>query len=215
MVGDKLLSDLRKAKNVVIPAGVLEIRDFWFMNSNIESVTIPKSVRKIGFDAFYQCDHLERIYVEDRCEAGFCSTGVTDPTKIFPQPETMVGSMRVWDLRERKDVVIPGGVERIGNHWFWGSGVESVTIPASVREIEIEAFCQCRRLKKVIFAEGSRLERIGVACFCGSGIEELAFPSALKELGADAFYNCNSLKTIRMEREHEVNLMNAGLSDSV
>ena len=43
--------------------------------------------------------------------------------------------MRAWDLRNCKEAVIPEGAERIGNHWFWGSEVKSVVIPASVREI--------------------------------------------------------------------------------
>ena len=46
-----------------------------------------------------------------------------------------------------KDVVIPEGIEKIGNHWFWGSGIESVTVPASVREIETNAFYKCKSLK--------------------------------------------------------------------
>ena len=46
-----------------------------------------------------------------------------------------------------KDVVIPEGIEKIGNHWFWGSGIESVTVPASVREIGPDAFYKCKSLK--------------------------------------------------------------------
>ena len=55
MVGDKLLSDLRKAKNVVVPAGVREIGDFWFMNNEIESATILARLKKLGPFAFYGC----------------------------------------------------------------------------------------------------------------------------------------------------------------
>lgn len=63
--------------------------------------------------------------------------------------------MKVWDLKELKDVAIPNGVEKIGNHWFWGSDVERVTIPASAREIGAQAFCDCMKLKKITFAENS------------------------------------------------------------
>lgn len=30
----------------------------------------------------------------------------------------MAGDMRVWDLRELRNVVVPDGVERIRSHWF-------------------------------------------------------------------------------------------------
>ena len=43
--------------------------------------------------------------------------------------------MRVWKFRELDDVTIPDGVEAIGNYWFWGCAIESVTVPASVKSI--------------------------------------------------------------------------------
>ena len=63
--------------------------------------------------------------------------------KFGPPAGTMAGNTRVWDLRELKEVVIPEGVERIGNYWFYGCEVESVIIPASVKEIGARAFCKC------------------------------------------------------------------------
>lgn len=57
-----------------------------------------------------------------------------------------------------------------------------MTIPASVREIGVDAFCDCEKLKRVIFAENSRLERLGAYCFSSSGIEKIAIPEGVKEL---------------------------------
>ena len=59
----------------------------------------------------------------------------------------MVGDKKIWDLRNCKYVVIPERMERIGNHWFWGSGIKYVTVPASVREIGVDAFYGCESLK--------------------------------------------------------------------
>ena len=78
----------------------------------------------------------------------------------------MLGNIRVWDLRSCKQVIIPDGIERIGNQWFWRADVENVTIPASVWEIGADAFYKCKELKKVIFTGDSRLEKIGSGCFC-------------------------------------------------
>lgn len=58
---------------------------------------------------------------------------------------------RVPDFRSLKSVIIPAGVEKIGDHWFYGYDFEEVTIPASVTEVETEAFCKCTNLKKVVF----------------------------------------------------------------
>ena len=54
-----------------------------------------------------------------------------------------------------KVVVIPDGVEKIGNNWFWGSRVENVRIPASVREIGNCAFRNCKKLRQITFSESS------------------------------------------------------------
>ena len=48
-------------------------------------------------------------------------------------------------------MTIPDGVEIVGNHWFYGSGIVSVSIPGSVVEIRTQAFCNCRKLEKLGF----------------------------------------------------------------
>lgn len=128
---------------------------------------------------------------------------------------------RVWDLRGCKQVVIPNGTQKIWNHWFWGSGIESVTAPASVVEIGTEAFGSCKCLKAVAFGEGSRLrmikdnafwrcaalasinlpvglKSIGVRCFSESGLEEIALPASVREVGANAFDMCKQLKRVKL-----------------
>ena len=113
-----------------------------------------------------------------------------------------------------KDVTIPEGTERIGNHWFWSSGIENVTVPASVREIGADAFYGCDSLKRVTIALGSQLEKLGENCFCKSGIEALTLPGAVKEVGRGAFSYCDSLKTVRLEGDHEVDLSCSEVPDS-
>ena len=58
MVGDRLLRDLRRQKDVVIPDGIREIGERWLQYSEIESVAIPKSVTDIGYCVFCNCDRL-------------------------------------------------------------------------------------------------------------------------------------------------------------
>ena len=44
----------------------------------------------------------------------------------------MVGNKFLRDIRRQKSVIIPDGVQEIGDHWFKGTAIESVTIPESV-----------------------------------------------------------------------------------
>ena len=70
-----------------------------FRGSGIEEMTLPGTLREIGTGVFYECDNLKTIYVEDGCEADFLYTGIPDSKQVCPLPETMVGGVRVWDLR--------------------------------------------------------------------------------------------------------------------
>ena len=86
-----------------------------------------------------------------------------------------------------KNVAIPEGTERIGNHWFCGSEVEQVEISASVREIGADAFYGCKSLTRVTFALGSKLEKIGSGSFCETGIERITIPKCVKEIQGYSF----------------------------
>ena len=142
-------------RTITFPKTIRRVPRCAFLGAGIERVVLPKTLKEIGSRAFSDCESLRIIYVEEGCEASLQSAMVPGHTKVGPQPEAMLGNARIWDLRELRDVVIPGGVERIGNYLFWGSDVESVTVPASVREIGELTFCKCKKLKKVTFAEGS------------------------------------------------------------
>lgn len=84
---------------------------------------LPKTLKNIDFYAFGNCKNLKVIYVEEGCGTSLCDVSIPYSTKVGPLPEAMLGNMRIWDLRRLKDVVIPDGVERIGNYWFWGSDI--------------------------------------------------------------------------------------------
>ena len=131
-----------------------------------------------------------------------------------PLPETVAGDMRVWDLRNCRQVIIPEGTKRIGNHWFYGSSIESVEVPASVKCINAYAFGSCESLKRVTFAEGSKLESTGVACFCGSDIEEIELPNALRKIGHGTFHECENLRTIYVRSDCEASLADAWVPNS-
>ena len=118
--------------------------------------------------------------------------------EVGPPMGAMAGRAHVWDLRELREVVIPDGVRRIGTCWFYDSLVESVTIPASVREIGSSAFLGCRNLKNVSISEG--LEKIERSAFTKSGLEEVELPNTLKEIQQDVFRECGSLRVVWVEQ---------------
>lgn len=58
-----------------------------------------------------------------------------------------------------------------------------------MREIGAYALYNCKSLKCVTFAEGSRLEIIKTGCFSESGIVELSIPNSVTII-EDYVFNC-------------------------
>ena len=100
-----------------------------------------------------------------------------------------------------KEVIVPEGMDRIGGHWFRESGIENITIPASLKEIGSEAFYGCKSLKRVTFALESKLEKIGPDSFYGAGVERMTIPKSVEEIQDNAFRNCENLKEVIFETD--------------
>ena len=175
-----------------------------FASAGLEEITLPRTLKEIGAAAFRDCGNLKAIYVEDGCEASLCDAKVSESAQVGPLKETMIGNTRVWDLRKLKHVIIPDGTEKIGNRWFWGTEIERVEVPASVREICAEVFYGCKKLREVTFAEGSELKAIGLRAFYGSGLESFTAPRSLRALGQGAFGHCESIRHVRLNEGLEV-----------
>ena len=69
--------------------------------------------------------------------------------------------------------------------------IRKLIIPASVKHIKFEAFNDCAKLEKVVFAGNSQLELIGPAAFYGCGnLKTINLPNTLITIGAHAFEKC-------------------------
>ena len=87
------------------------------------------------------------------------------------QTEQGIIDLPFKELRQQEIVRLPAGLTKVGSLWFSGARMESVEIPASVRVIEANAFRNCRQLRQVVFAEGSRLEAVEAHAFGGTGLD--------------------------------------------
>lgn len=189
-------------RKIELPNEIEFIAEYCFYYSGLKEIQFPRSLSEISIDAFIYCNGLKTICVEDGCEADFRWANMPDNVVIGPLPTAMVGEQRVLDLRDLKQVVIPDGVEKIGNHWFLGCDVEEVTIPASVREIGTDAFCNCKKLAKVTFQLCDECSKT-TGCVVrnrlienGLNLAPQVGTSQLRVVGESAFCKCSGLKKI-------------------
>ncbi|MBQ8440269.1 MAG: leucine-rich repeat domain-containing protein [Clostridia bacterium] len=97
---------------------------------NLESVTLPDSLKILGYEAFQGCNWLEEIVIPD---------GVTE-----------ISYRAFYDCSALKRVVIPEGVITIGYQAFSGcSNLAEITFPSSLQNLGGGAFDDCQSIKSV------------------------------------------------------------------
>ena len=101
-----------------------------------------------------------------------------------------------------KEVEITGAVEYIGEGAFGSmTAINTVKIPATVKEIGKLAFANSSSIYKIDFSEATALTTIYQEAFAGCsmlgyGSNEVLLPSSVSKIYNHAFKDCTSLKTI-------------------
>ena len=155
----------------------------------LKMVNIPKTVKKIGYEAFAYCYQLKNINflgeglvsIDDRA---FRSTGIEQFN--FPSTLKTIGDDAFLGSRLAGDLVIPDGVTTIGDGAFASTNIKSVTIGRGIKNIPNSAFKTCEKLTSVVISES--VETIQGYAFCNCETLQNIYlhpmsPPALEEIG--------------------------------
>ena len=167
---------------LVLHEGIEVIEGWAFDGTSIESLVIPKSVKRIDPSAFRNNTKLTSIKVKR-------GNKVYDSRK---RCNAIIESKSGKLILGCSESSIPEGVKIIGYDAFARCGIEEVKFPSSLETIESYAFMDCHRLKKVV-VPGS-VKEIGSLAFCYSGIEEIVVEDGVEKIGENAFLGCKRLK---------------------
>lgn len=121
----------------------------------IKEISLPDSVKKIGYMSFYECSELESVKmpkVERILASAFENCTVLESAPL-PRTLTTIG-VRAFSYTALKEVVIPDGVKNIGE----GKDM----IPA----IGCAAFHSCTKLESAILGIGVTEINAGVFGYC-------------------------------------------------
>lgn len=93
-------------------------------------------------------------------------------------------------------------IDRIGNDLFKGLGekITLISIPATVKYIDDNAFINMKALTTVVFQSGSELDSIGSGVFarCGN-LKSIAIPNSVCSIANDAFLGCTQLSSVEVD----------------
>jgi len=98
-------------------------------------------------------------------------------------------------------ITFPSSLKEIGYEAFRGSGLVSVTIPATVTFVDLNAFHSCHSLKTVIIQStmSDNSNKIaGYTFYFCDALESVTIPEGIKTFGEQAFGSCTALKNLTL-----------------
>lgn len=211
-IGSGAFYDCVALKTSALPATVKEIGDEAFLNcSSITSVNLPAALEKLGSCAFSMTS-INDLTIDSNNANFKLVDGV-----LYSKDGRLLYLVQMKGL---KNVNVTSQCIGINGGAFWGSEVETVTLPKSMLAIDDYAFCQSA-LKSINFPSSLvfvgeqgfastklagelrlpvNMPIVSDGAFAGNkGITSVVIPSLVKYVYAHAFHNCNNLATITCE----------------
>lgn len=199
-------------QNIDIPQSVTSIEDQCFAGCfQLTSITIPKSLKQLGGGCFYACPNLVAFNVESGNLQFESSGGVlisSDHSQIYAYPAakkdtaytvsygvTTIPANCFAYCKQLKRIHLPNTLKDIGFEAFFNCGIDSMTVPNSVKHIQQGAFYACENLKFIKLSDS--LEYIGPDCFRMSGLEEVVIPTPIANYFGN-FIDCKNLKSVKL-----------------
>ena len=145
-IAKQAFQDCWNLKSVTLSEGLLWVGAGAFENCPIDSICIPASLTSIDPSAFGDAGRFVVASGNKRFKVDSNGCLIKDGTMLCQVPSSFVG-----------ELVIPSNIKKIGEEAIGGRGgnLTSVVVPASVTQIEHEAFEHCWGLERVTF-KGTR-----------------------------------------------------------
>ena len=164
-------------KTIKIPSGVTTIPDRCFYRcSSLESVTIPEGVTAIGDEAFQSCN-LNALTLPESLEKigiyAFNSNSSLKSVNIPAKVKTI--GVQAFSYCGLTDLVISEGVQTIDDYVFVYNSLKNLTLPTTIKSIGNSTFCY-NGLQSII-CNAATPPTLGDKAFYGN-IQEVKVPLA-------------------------------------
>lgn len=194
---------------------VVAIGGYAFENSNITSISIPSSVKKLGYAAFSYCSNLHTLTIPNSVtilrERLFMGSGISSLT--IPNSVISIEASAFSGCKNLTNISIPNTVTSIGGFLFEGSSITSpiyndhtfialptsfsgsYSVPNGISTIAGGAFYNCKNLTEVIFPESIHKICSG-ACMSCTSISSVTIPVNVDTIENSAFGYCVDLTDV-------------------
>lgn len=166
-----------KGTSIVVKKGIASISPYAFNGcSGLKSITIPKSVTKIGERIIERCSDLQAVVVE-RGNPIYDSRSNCNAI-IETATNTLIAGCG--------GTVIPNTIDTIGEDAFYRcDSLRSIIIPNGVKSIESSAFDWCENLTTISIPNS--VIKIGDYVFGGGKLDSITIPGSVIDWGKYTF----------------------------
>lgn len=202
---------LSNSEEAIIPEFIVGIAEKAFAEENAQNIkkidlSYASSMLMIPSYAFSGLKNLETI-VFNKDTTEICSlafSGCTSLTEFIAPPNLrMLHNGCFQGCSNLSKVILNDGLCIIGVKAFMGTAIEELNIPNSVTGVHARSFCDCAKLKKVIFGSnnccGTKNINGGAFQYCENletvDISNLIHTVTLKTY---VFYGCINLKQVKI-----------------
>ena len=186
-------------ETVNIPEAVTVIPDYCFNEcSALTQINIPQSVTKMGFSAFNECTLLETVNIPEAVTVipDYCFSGCsTLKSIIIPNQVTQIDYGAFSGCFSLTSVQFSKNLVTIGAYAFFNTGLTAAYLPNTIKEIGVQAFFNCQKLKSIHLPEGLTQISDGLLLNCIS-LDSIHIPSSVTRIGEQALCYCENLRSI-------------------
>lgn len=207
---------------ITLPTNVETIGSGTFNScQDLTRITLSKNLTAFDGSMIEYCYAISGIFVEQGSAVFYSDNGVlynAAKTELIIYPSDLAGeSYTVLPTTKviaasafngnanLTSVVLPEGLQEIGEFAFSQSALTSVVIPSTVELLDGWAFSNCYDLESITFADGGS-EKLVVNKYAFQQIsaESIKLPARLAYLGNYAFYNARSLSEIEFAENSQL-----------
>lgn len=210
-INDGVLEECRKsdAEEMEIPEGVTSINTYAIMdNYSVKSIHLPKTVKRLESTGIAECGNLTKVVIDNPdieiMEWGLSYNEALKEVYIGGKKVDSIVAKRYSDgakcferyLGEGEEITVEEGVRQINNNAFENcKTLTKIILPDTVDTICDNAFNECENLRELTL--GDNVRKIGENAFNNCiRVNELRLPQSVEEIGKYAFYGWDTNQTI-------------------
>lgn len=160
-------------RNVDIPEGYIELGVNCFKWSDLQSICLPSTLKKINDKAFYGCNKMKKV------DFSKCTSLIEIGDNVF------------YLCKKLEEIVLPDSVKTIGDGAFeFCEKLRKIVMPSSLEELGDRVFMSCDSLEEVDMSKVTKLTTIPKRFKTGDD-KQMVIPMGVTTIRKDAFKICN------------------------